>query len=68
MYHIYTVFALFFKTVITIEKQSEWLRFKKNYKDLVTYVSLQNRPVVLLLVVAVAESNYCLAWKVLIYP
>ena len=50
MYHIYTVFALFFKSVITIEKQSERLRFLKNYKDLVTYISLQNYPVVLLLV------------------
>ena len=50
MYHIFTVFALFFKSVITIEKQSERLRFLKNYKDLVTYISLQNYPVVLLLV------------------
>ena len=48
MYLIYTVFALFFKSVIKIEKQSERLRFLKNYKDLVTYV--KNCPVVLLLV------------------
>ena len=45
----YTIFALFFKSVITIEKQSERLRFLKNYKDLVTNISLQNYPVVLLL-------------------
>ena len=50
MYHIYTVFALFFKSVILIEKQSERLRFLENYKDLVTYISSQNCPVVLLLV------------------
>ena len=45
---IHTVFALFFKSVIKKEKQSERLRFLKNYKDLVTYI--KNCPVVLLLV------------------
>ena len=48
MYLICTVFPLFFKSVIKIEKQSERLRFFKYYKDLVTYI--KNCPVVLLLV------------------